>query len=87
MWNEFLPISMPMTVIAALSFWDMALLVSGAPGQFDALAGPEHGRTIPLAGIDPSGRRPAGPTPRFRTIQVRLKDLPGTLRQAAGAVE
>jgi DNA helicase-2/ATP-dependent DNA helicase PcrA len=31
MWNEFLPISMPTTVIAALSVWDMACSLSWAP--------------------------------------------------------
>src|SRR6516165_8180873 len=49
-WNEFLPISMPMTAISLLSFWDMACSFAlGAPRQFGPLAGLEHGRTIPLA--------------------------------------
>src|SRR6516162_10261610 len=51
-WNEFLPISMPMTAISLLSFWDMACSFAlGAPRQFGPLAGLEHGRTIPLADI------------------------------------
>src|SRR5262245_40888693 len=48
--NEFLPISMPMTAISLLSFWDMACSFAlGAPRQLGPLAGLEHGRTIPLA--------------------------------------
>jgi hypothetical protein len=31
--------------------WHGVLLVFGAPCQFPLLAGPEHGRTIPLAVI------------------------------------
>src|SRR6516165_6663388 len=54
-WNEFLPISMPITAISLLSFWDMACsFVFDAPCQATyALAGREHGRTIPLADIRP----------------------------------
>src|SRR6516164_3323264 len=52
-WNEFLPISMPMTAISLLSFWDMACSFAlGAPRQFGPLAGLEHGTTIPLADMD-----------------------------------
>src|ERR1700730_18068682 len=52
-WNEFLPISMPITAIAALSFSDMACsLCWSPPCQHHSLAGQEHGRTIPLADID-----------------------------------
>jgi hypothetical protein len=41
---------MPITATAASSFSDMACsLVFGAPCQLLLLAGPEHGRTIPLA--------------------------------------
>src|SRR5213075_1252630 len=48
-WNEFLPISMPMTATSLLCFWDMACsVVFGAPRQLGPLAGLEHGRTIPL---------------------------------------
>jgi hypothetical protein len=32
------------------------LLVFGAPGQLDLLAGQEHGRTIPLAAVAASER-------------------------------
>jgi hypothetical protein len=47
MWNEFLPISMPITAILLLSFSDMACsFVFSAPGPFGSLAGLEHGRTI-----------------------------------------
>src|ERR1700704_485918 len=49
-WNEFLPISMPITAIAVLGVSDMACSLSfGAPCQLSLLAGQEHGRTIPLA--------------------------------------
>src|SRR6516162_9232247 len=48
-WNEFLPISMPITAISLLSFSDMACsFVFSAPCQLRLLQGPEHGRTIPL---------------------------------------
>src|SRR5215467_16045318 len=49
MWNEFLPISMPVTATAELSFWDMACSLSGRPLTSLSLVGQEHGRTIPLA--------------------------------------
>src|SRR6267378_3324157 len=49
-WNEFLPISMPITAIAVLGVWDMACSLSLVPlAQLRLLAGQEHGRTIPLA--------------------------------------
>jgi hypothetical protein len=49
-WNEFLPISMPITAIAGV--WDMACSLSLVPlAQLRLLAGQEHGRTIPLAFI------------------------------------
>src|SRR5258707_9981279 len=48
-WKEFLPISMPATAIAVLSFEGIAC-VFGAPCQRNLLAGQEHGQTIPLAG-------------------------------------
>src|SRR5215468_1251784 len=51
-WKEFLPISMPMTAISLLSFWDMACSFAlGAPRQLGPLAGLEHGRTIPLPAL------------------------------------
>src|SRR6478736_9744089 len=51
-WNEFLPISMPMTATSLLRFWDMACSFAlGAPRQLGPLAGLEHGRTIPLAAV------------------------------------
>jgi len=52
-----------------------------APLASLSLAGQEHGRTIPLADIKPW----AGI--RFRTIQVRPKDLPAPLQQAERAVD
>src|SRR5215831_17128291 len=49
-WNEFLPISMPITAISLLSFSDMACsFVFGAPCQLGLLEGREHGRTIPFS--------------------------------------
>src|SRR5258705_10435233 len=52
MWNEFLPISMPITAISLLSFSDMACsFVFGAPCQLCLLEGREHGRTIPFSDI------------------------------------
>ena len=51
-WNEFLPISMPITAIALLSFCKMACSLSLVPPyQLLSPAGLEHGRTIPLAVI------------------------------------
>src|ERR1700690_611077 len=47
-WNEFLPISMPMTAIGLSSFWDMAcsLSLSGLPSILcrwgGSTAGPSH---------------------------------------------
>jgi hypothetical protein len=50
-WNEFFPISMPITAIALFSFCDMVCSLSSVcPHQRLMLAGLEHGRTIPLAG-------------------------------------
>src|SRR5262245_27383764 len=51
-WNEFLPISMPITAIALLSFSDMACSLTLVPrGQFRLLAGagarPDH----PISGV------------------------------------
>src|SRR2546421_7252526 len=52
MWNEFLPISMPITAISLLNFSDMACsFVFDAPCQLCLLKGREHGRTIPFADI------------------------------------
>src|ERR1700745_2555337 len=49
-WNEFFPISMPTTAIALSSLPDIACsLTLLPPSQLCLLAGPEHGRTIPLA--------------------------------------
>src|SRR6266446_7790613 len=51
-WNEFLPISMPITAIAVLGVWDMACSLSLAPHpSILSLVGQEHGRTIPLAEV------------------------------------
>src|SRR6266404_6512770 len=48
-WNEFLPISMPITAIRGIGYLRHGvLLVFGAPCQLRLLAGQEHGRTIPL---------------------------------------
>src|SRR3954468_19296488 len=54
-WNEFLPISMPITAIAVLGVWDMAYSLSLAPPcPLPWRAGQEHDRTIPLADIRPN---------------------------------
>src|SRR6187200_3111497 len=53
MWNEFLPISMPITAISLLNFSDMACsFVFDAPCQLCLLEGREHGRTIPFSDIE-----------------------------------
>ena len=53
MWNEFLPISMPITATGLLRVLRHGvLLVFGAPCQPQSLAGQEHGRTIPLCDIN-----------------------------------
>ena len=49
MWNEYLPISMPITAIAVRAVVGMACSLSQAPLVSLSLAGQEHGRTIPLA--------------------------------------
>src|SRR5262245_37383077 len=72
MWNEFLPISMPITAISLLSFSDMACsFVFGAPCQLGLLEGREHGRTIPFSDIGPSGfvRRTRTHVPLFAVEQ------------------
>src|SRR5262245_44647632 len=52
MWNEFLPISMPITATSLLNFSDMACsFVFSAPCQLCLLEGREHGRTIPFSDI------------------------------------
>jgi len=52
MWNEFLPISMPITAISLLNFSDMACsFVFDAPCQLCLLEGREHGRTIPFSEV------------------------------------
>src|SRR6266403_4806858 len=57
-WNEFLPISMPITAIAVLGVWDMACSLSLAPHpSILSLVGQEHGRTIPLAEVAPFDER------------------------------
>jgi hypothetical protein len=77
MWNEFLPISIPITAIVLLSFWDMACsFVFGAPLPVWLAGRVEHGRTIPFSDIGEQQ-----PT-RFRTIQVCPKDLRVLPRQA-----
>src|ERR1700688_1348265 len=53
-WNEFLPISMPITAIALSNFWDMACSLSLAPlPSILLLVGQEDGRTIPTGHIGP----------------------------------
>jgi len=65
-WNEFLPISMPITAIAVLDVLRHGvLLVFGAPCQLRLLAGQEHGRTIPLADLG-NPRRHQHDTPAER---------------------
>jgi hypothetical protein len=49
-WNEFLPVSMPITAIAVFGVRHGVLLVFGAPCQLRLLSG-QHGRTIPLADV------------------------------------
>src|SRR5215813_11019665 len=49
-WNEFLPISMPITATALLRFWDMACsFVFAAPCQIRRWRGRSTAGTIPLA--------------------------------------
>src|SRR5215471_4937049 len=83
MWNEFLPISMPITAGEVSSFCDMGvLLVFGAPRQHALLAGREHGRTIPLAELSlkirsevKRTRRPGQPIVEPRSMPVAESDL------------
>src|SRR5712672_3326702 len=70
-WNEFLPISMPITAIAVLGVWDMACSLSLVPlAQLRLLAGQEHGRTIPLADISKSKQTETAET-RSTAAQLR----------------
>jgi hypothetical protein len=50
-WNECLPISVPITAIALLSFCDMACSLSFAPLPASLTAVLEHSRTIPMIGL------------------------------------
>ena len=51
MWNAFLPISMPITVIALSSFRDMASCFAfDGPCQFGFMAGLDHGPDHPILG-------------------------------------
>src|SRR5258708_39023528 len=64
-WNEFLPISMPITAIAVLGVRDMACSLSLAPlAQLRLLAGQEHGRTLPFPEVSHARLRLPKP---FRT--------------------
>src|SRR5262245_56499841 len=72
MWNEFLPISMPMTATAELSSWDMAWLLVWAPLTSLSPVGQEHGRTIPLAAIRcDAEKRPVSRVKRKSTSPAR----------------
>src|SRR6266567_984367 len=52
MWNEFLPISIPIAAGETSRFCDMAWSLSSVPPcQHPLLVGREHGRTIPLADV------------------------------------
>src|SRR4029079_13327867 len=79
MWNEFLPISMPTTAIAALSVWDMACSLSWAPPPsvyrwWGPGARPDH----PI-----SGHRRGLPPWRFEPLRCPLLSLRGEY-EAAG---
>jgi hypothetical protein len=65
MWNEFLPISMPITAISPDALLDMACSLKRPPRQNCSSVGREHGRTIPLAEVAPPGRN-AGHSARCR---------------------
>src|ERR1700688_3973632 len=66
-WNEFLPISIPITAIALSNFWDMACSLSLAPlPSILLLVGQEHGQTIPLADLQDHQRHNLQDTPPQR---------------------
>src|SRR5215475_11395705 len=69
MWNEYLPISIPITAIADLHFSAWRAPVLGAPCQRRTLERQEHGRTIPLA--DSMGW--CGPGARRRNVKLSYK--------------
>src|SRR5215831_13890679 len=54
-WNEFLPISMPITATVVSKVLAMACSLSLASLPAQSLAGREHGRTIPLADMSEFG--------------------------------
>src|SRR5215510_11415071 len=66
MWNEFLPISMPITATSLLNFSDMACsFVFSAPCQLCLLEGREHGRTIPFSDVAVAATVVVGPGPQY----------------------
>src|ERR1700720_4582024 len=74
MWNEFLPISMPITVaIAVLCLLDMACSLSWVPIQLRSLAGQEHARTVPF---------PASPDRQLPHCERFIPPCVGYLAQA-----
>src|SRR5215212_7698822 len=81
MWNEFLPISMPITAILLLSFSDMACsFVFGAPCQFGSLARLEHGRTIPFSDMA------AYPNSNQRALMITIEASRHFLSRPQGAI-
>src|SRR4029077_14995035 len=52
MWNEFLPISMPTTAIAALSFWDKAGRPTNRADQVRSRRQLEHRQWVEIDAID-----------------------------------
>src|SRR5882762_4745762 len=70
-WNEFLPISMPITAITLLSFSIMACSFHLAPpASLLADGRQEHGRTIPLAENDLAAAKQALATARENVVKL-----------------
>src|SRR5438874_6981638 len=66
---------MPITAIPELSLCGIGvLLVFGAPCQLPLLAGPEHGRTIPLAMTRLAAARPIDPARLVASTDAVLAD-------------
>ena len=86
-WNEFLPISMPITAIALCAVAAIGILLVLAPPASLSLAGQEHGRTIPLAVVRAIHRPRCSPAPtRWSNEKARVHLMSRAVRYPTGSV-